>query len=66
MQEDVKKIFELTKNLSLSEALEVRQLVEQHIAVLALKSLGPEALDAIDTDAKLSSADSLVAKQDML
>jgi hypothetical protein len=52
--------------LSLTDALELRQAIDQRIAVLALKSLSTEALDRIDDQEGLSDAVSLVQKSQML
>jgi hypothetical protein len=66
MQDTVKKISADFKNLSLTDALELKALIEQRIASLALKTLGDNTLNTIDDSATLSSADSLAAKASML
>ena len=57
---------ELVKNLSLAEALELRNLLDRHVAQLALKTLSPAQLDAIDDSAELANATSLADKASML
>lgn len=66
MQDRIKLIASNISSLSLSEALELRQHVEQHIAVLALKSLSTDHLDTLDGSANLANANSLMDKMSML
>jgi hypothetical protein len=61
-QEISKKI----NQLSLADALEIRNELERHIAKLALKTISSDRLDEIDGDPKLANADNLANKADML
>ncbi len=66
MSESVKNLLAEVGSLSLSDALELRQAIEQRIAVLALKTLSAETLEAIDSAEGLSDAISLQSKSEML
>ncbi len=53
-------------NLSLAEALELRNELERHIAKLALKTISQEQLDALDDGDNLKNAVSLASKASMI